>query len=540
MKVVRLVMRWSLFAGFCLGVAVLTFRLVRQQPRSSFATQHGMLHVSADGTTLVTTNLEVWDIRKRKRLRDFSGSIRNLRRDGAIGPDGNPVVLVASDGLRILDWQSGQETNLPLGPNASVTNLHFSPRGRWLMARLPFDAQDLYIDVRTRKVVQRRSDTFVAFLPDDKHAVVRNHHDWDAPLTLVCLETGEPRGFIGEAFSETAVDPTGKLIALAHLHRPANAETFLTVEVWEWASRQRRFTHRLPSSAFHQMAFSADGSLLLLRSAPDNRFQSGESHVFNTDTGGIILEGPEQLSLIETPNGPILSLQGRWVPSLHEKGEVRVFDTAGNELWKQSYRPGGSMYVGPVVVARRSDQDDVRLLDLRTGRFLAAVEFEQPLSVPIKFCADGRHAVLQGVSDAQQQLRRLPRAALPAPAAEPAWKQWIQRWAPWLLPPPQDRSAVILETATGRELFRMKYATADEFWLSEDGSTVIVASLADRGARALGVTAVIRVWDVHPGRAWRWAVIAGLGMATSLLVLRWGLRIAKRRRVKQQPHLAAS
>jgi|GEM_PF-6030087 len=93
-----------------------------------------------------------------------------------------------------------------------------------------------------------------------------------------------------------------------------------------------------------------------------------------------------------------------------------------------------------------------------------------------------------------------------------------------------------MESATGRELFRVINAGNQRHRLSDDASTLLTGDTFDDGRR------MIRVWDVRPTRAWLWAVGMVAGTGLGLLALRWvwRKRAAHKAAGKRTPLPAAS
>ena len=80
----------------------------------------------------------------------------------------------------------------------------------------------------------------------------------------------------------------------------------------------------------------------------------------------------------------------------------------------------------------------------------------------------------------------------------------------------------MLETATGRELFRLLRHGWQARLLSDDASTLLTVDAADGDAEN---RFIVRIWEVRPTRAYLWAM--GAALATGM-VLRMSARFAKR------------
>src|SRR5207249_933569 len=118
-------------------------------------------------------------------------------------------------------------------------------------------------------------------------------------------------------------------------------------------------------------------------------------------------------------------------------------------------------------------------LDSRTGerKGTAPLVFQGSDFVPTP---DGRHFVIRG----QYQRNR--------PAS--FWEKWLDEHWPELL---HDMAwgVLVMETTTGRELFRGVNCGKTSATLSADGSTLVTSEALEDDVR---VPCLIRVWDVHP------------------------------------------
>jgi len=181
-----------------------------------------------------------------------------------------------------------------------------------------------------------------------------------------------------------------------------------------------------------------------------------------------------------------------------------MFDAGtGSLLWKRTgvmesrFLPGGEVIgYSPWVLT---------LLDPRTGGEIdglpndvqvppMAGKAPWPTATP-----DGRHFHLRGI----QTRNRTPFFG----------EKWLDKWLPQLFGEGRQTD-VIVETATGRELFRLLGRGKRGVWLSDDGSTLVTADGESQEDY------ILRVWDVRPRRAYAWTI----GVAAGAWLAGWALR----------------
>jgi hypothetical protein len=187
------------------------------------------------------------------------------------------------------------------------------------------------------------------------------------------------------------------------------------------------------------------------------------------------------------------------------KETLTMLDTAtGRVLWE---RPaGGTTRFAKNTGILLSQEDFAKpllFLEARTG--------EQKATVPLTFTTanyipmltpDGQHFVMGG----WQARNREPFF----------WEAWLEKRWPELFGN-GSRGAIVMESATGRELLRVLQRDGHSHELSADASTLITIEPLDNPATVF----VIRVWDVHATAAWMWGVGAalGAGLAGQFIVL---------------------
>jgi hypothetical protein len=106
------------------------------------------------------------------------------------------------------------------------------------------------------------------------------------------------------------------------------------------------------------------------------------------------------------------------------------------------------------------------------------------------------------------------------------WEAWLEKRWPDIFGD-HIPAVSVLETATGRELFRVLRHGWQARLLSDDGSTLVTVDALSDEARDGFAT---RIWDVSPTRAYLWAVGAAAGTGIVLL----GLNRARRKWKERQ------
>jgi hypothetical protein len=513
---IRRLLRWFIFLASCGAVGAAVFGYVRQQPRLVIHDALGMEHLGPVGTSLIVrpragaAGLQRWDARTGRMEHVF---LQDVEMGKWAGGDtcGSLVAVAPGEGsVRVADWRRDAEFTVRLGEGQTVSRLQFSPKGRWLLARLPWQALDCYIDVPGRRVVQRREDSFVGFSGDEEFLVVRNHRDWDEPLTVVSLPSGDVHGRGPAPLSHVAMAPAGALMAVCEVRR--EPKHMLVLEVWDMRALRRCFAHQEPAGHLRRMEFSADGKLLLVAftNQPD---QVDGMSVFDTATGKVVAGHADLIQMIETPAGTLLAQYGE---------KLTVLDATGRTLWS---RKGAEAFwaARDTLCCRSRAGALIEFLDAATGSPRASVATEPCLITLPKLTPDGRHALLD-------TFRPNERLAIPWPAPPPpVWKQWLVRFLPWLSPKEgPGRHVKVIDTVSGDTLFHLYPWQAQNFFLSDEATVVV-------GVENQGAAATIRVWDVSAARAWRWAITAGVAAALAMWLLGHGLRRWRGRVRGRQP-----
>ncbi len=145
---------------------------------------NSMLYVAAfspDGTHLATADrigaVIIWETATGKQLAKLDakglytwdavqrirsiGGVRSLAFSpdgkllaaGGVGHIGNVDGLDGPARVEIYDWAKGEMTNEFKGPNGMVNRLAFHPKGDWLLALSGGDSAALFLDLKTKKIL---------------------------------------------------------------------------------------------------------------------------------------------------------------------------------------------------------------------------------------------------------------------------------------------------------------------------------------------------------------------------------------------------
>jgi hypothetical protein len=534
MKRARCLLRWTFVCGFLCAVGFGVFHFVRYRPRCTIPEQLYVMHLSADGSRLVTipwnlhgAPLKVWDTQCGKMLHEFFGGEKEAWID--ISPDGATISLGLNNGaLWLVDWRSGQSWQVQdvdlglLPPSTCSPNFGFSSKGRWLF----FDPRNgkpaHFVDVASKKVIWRATAEVLQFDSNERRVFARNQESidvWDLEARK-CVATLPARA------DGMVLSPDGQTL-LTHRVLPPPDPTKIYrpvcgVELWDLATLKLRFQREQSPAGNLQTAFSPDGKTLALWLGQDPT--ETDLAVVDFATGRLRWRYPLKNASAHAHAGQF-SADGSLLMVQHDietktwTGTLTVFDVAsGRVLWEKF----GRSLIGRKGILHQ-EQDGVALFDLATGQrrgtklldltWINDVAQQESISwTRLKDSSEGAYFTFCGGQ--RQRDRKLS-----------LLESWLPEW--WSSVFGGDRSAtVVMETATGRELFRHATAGNHAFYskLSDDASTLVTCDWIDEEHH------MTRVWDVHATRAWRWAV--GMAVVTGFVVLtlHWAWRRRKARK----------
>jgi hypothetical protein len=194
---------------------------------------------------------------------------------------------------------------------------------------------------------------------------------------------------------------------------------------------------------------------------------------------------------------------------------VVVEVASGRVLWQKA-ECGMARFAGAGTVLHHGIPDrPLELLDAHTGRLRARLpqDFDTGDAVP-QLTSDGRYFVIQGW--------HFPGRGV--------WfvEKWLRTFCPKAFTE-QRCGALVMDITSGCELFRAVAPGPvwfDQPWLSDDGSTLVTQN--SDSLESLDPI-MVRVWDVHPQRAWLWALAASIATWFALQALRASNRIRARK-----------
>jgi hypothetical protein len=367
----------------------------------------------------------------------------------------------------------------------------------------------------------------IGFSPDERWVFARKEFEEDAPVSVWDLEAARKaatipssaiRTFLGEVRLD--VSPDGKAVGVC-----VPAERLMDdgivrhqgFEIWSLPEGKKRFRYDLPVVGVQDLLFAPDGRTVAGWLRYDNR--PSQLIVFDVADGRRLWQAPvlRARGAMFSPDGSLFLLHlGKDAKFL-----LRVYDAAsGQELWEQPSTGWGTFAGNHVVLNRAADDLPLQILDARTGE-VTWTETTRPGNVnvfPI-LTPDASHFVIEGVQTRGRNAH--------------FWEKWLDdRWPTLLgegLP-----SVLVVESVTGRELFRVQRGKANDLSpivLSDDGSTLVTVELVD----VTTGTHILRTWDVHPRRAYLWSFTS---VAAGMLLLFVWSRSVRAWRSRKKPSSA--
>ncbi len=455
---------------------------------------------------------QAWDTHNGSVVQEMLGDVQIAIDQSS--DDGRYLAVKLGDGtLRILDWNAGQESRIDGVQN--VNPLRFSPKGRWLVAGTSEKESFFIVNVASRQIALRLDSGFPFFSHDDR-LLFANKFVWD-------LEANKKVAEIEMDKNDCDFSPDGRWLLVMQRTAPRPVEGKLPgtvsyepqargIDLWDLTTFERRFHRDLPRVGPLRTAFSRDGHALAMWLADDKR--EADLEMLDTATGKLLWSLPTKArshgsASDLSPDGSIWLFQ-------HDDLTATMFDVpTGQILWHQSAFWGSTRFGGITgILFHREDQTgSLQLLDPQTGEPKATLAPEFRVSFTPDLSTDSRHVVIRG----ERKRDREPYF----------WEKWLEK--PW----PElfgdgVRTTMVMETATGRELFRV--ANMGGWILSDDGSTLVTTYRAE-GEQIV----TTRVWDVHPHRAWTWAIGTVATLALVLFTAARSLRAWRKRTVPARP-----
>lgn len=537
MMPIRRLLGWAVFLSFLGAIGALVFVFVRHAPRCTITGPLVYQHLSADGARLVTLMpkadhvrrgpLQVWDTRSGRVVHEWRHDADVLRFQPS--PDDRHGAIVLGDGrLRIVDWQTGKEWCFDEpAKDEAVNRADFSPQGRWLMV-VTASSDTLYlIDVNQCEVMLRMKDNWPRISDDDR--LLFHRQGLDRTITVWNIQDGKSLGVVPLSANRYDVRRDGHVLLELHdepIPAPPEApgdgpmrgngvrrvqRRDYRISVWDLTTFKRRFQHELKRAGNLDSVLSPDRRRLAMWLQDEK--EASDLEMIDAATGQLLwsytMKHAEHVAF--APDNSVCFLVRRRDP---KNSVLTMFDAdTGRVLWEGP--ASGSTYFAKhtnVLLNQEDFDKPLRFLDARTGALQATVplNFRTANYIPMQ-TRDGRHFVIGG----WQMRNREPYF----------WETWLEKYWPELFGDDID-GALVMETATGRELFRVVNRAKESYALSDDGSTLVTVDPGPGPEK----TVIIRTWDLGATRAWWWATGIAASIGLGLLSLRclWRGRKARK------------
>jgi WD40 repeat protein len=506
-------LRWGLFLAFLVALGAGVFLQVRHRPRCVIRQELEIMQLSADGKQLLAgsdvksnpraapsdkATIAVWDLAQGRQERVL------LEQTGwdflALSPDGRLLAAPPGDGtVRLIDWRRGEHRILRVNLPANEPQLAFSPKGRWVYRRLPPHA---IIDVAAGKLaLSREQGDIIGFDAAEECAWFRE----DRRISIWSLRTGERQAELArdDSFNPVPWDETEHrpLFGVEHYEEQVGAgapQAKFRYAWWDLETRQKRVSPPLPTEPGRVRILAANADYCVVENFEERA--KVRLDVLELATGRIAIASRLTHSgeAIFSPDGTYLCVRDAMTSAL------TMFELpSGRTLWHKA-GVGYAAFAGATGVVRASGdmEGGFQGLDVRTGALVWAAPAHGLFMDFMTSTADGLHVV------ALYQQQNQPRF----------WDPWLEWLWPEAFEGPRFHT-LVFEASTGRELLRLRNHVAEGYVLSEDASTLVTQNSGpDRQAPT------IRVWDVHPRRAWMWAIGSAVATGVGLLALRRGWR----------------
>jgi dipeptidyl aminopeptidase/acylaminoacyl peptidase len=238
MHYARRLLGWAIFLGCVTALGGCVFFFVRHRPRCTIVGSLDTIHLSSDGSRLVTRRtmpnhdkhipkepgwtlhygpLQVWDTHSGQVLHEWLHDA--TMRWTVMSPDGRHIAIVTGDGrigggeLWLVDDHTGQDWRFE--EPQDVNRLEFSPKGRWLVVNTARGDPQFLIDVATHQVALRLKDSWPSISSDDRLLYVRKGPDCN--LTMWDLEAGKALGVLATTSPHYQISADGRLLLERHI-----------------------------------------------------------------------------------------------------------------------------------------------------------------------------------------------------------------------------------------------------------------------------------------------------------------------------------
>ncbi|GEM_PF-2684231 len=537
---------WTTFLGFLAGVGAVVFLEIRYRPRCVIAGSYHVKQLSADGADLLTVGfvvnprppprvcgpVQVWDTHTGQARFTFPDSIG--LRGWVLSPNQRVLAITLPDNgtLRLLDWRQGTEQSVQLGRPQHANAMLFSPKGAWLWVRMPNERPaDFFIHVPTQRVVLQRDAGFIEFNTDDRTMFVRGAAEHE--ITVWDLEAGKKIGALATKEGPWhGPSPDGRYYSISKF---VNAQEQRILEdhpvgladrefadrelaIWDLSTFTERYRYAYRHESFLSASFSASSRHAWIMKSPTKNGQHVIAVIDMASGRAVLTEVMDSVYHDFSADGKFLCV------SVQKQRTAMIELSSGRTIWEKPMW-GAVRFAGSTGILlfqdHRIEFRPAELIDVRTGEQTAVVPIHSKDPNPT---GKGLDEVLPRLT---QDCRHLLAAGIQKRSGPPNFlERWLVRWWPEQFDDNVPAVAV-METTTGRVLFRVLKGAGRTQFLSDDGSTL--ATVDEPNIQET----VIRVWDVQSHRAWTWALtvsaLCGLGLWSLRRGVRWlrGRRLAK-------------
>jgi WD40 repeat protein len=398
--------------------------------------------------------------------------------------------------LILLDTQTDQEWTFD-EPNV-VDELEFSPNDRFMIAQSKKQETVTVLDVERRRVATR-ADAQKATMSKEGDLFFTQKKP-QAPVVVWDLSENQKVGELPVSLDHWIISPNGQLLLEWHFGKQGEDGT---IDVWDVRATKRRFHRASKNVELIRVCFSPDSRRLALWSLGIDT----EMEVIDTATGKLLWSEPKiAMRCFFSPDSSVFL-------DLHPGLPIHDANT-GNHLWS---RPRWKFidFVSDTNMAifLDPDSDFFHFVDVHTGKTNATLPPRFAGASPV-ISGNGKYLVATG----KRSRGREPRL----------WEEWLDKHWPTLFNEGAP-AVLVMETATGRKLFES--APCDGFaLLSADGNTLVTVDSVPGRERE----SHIRIWDVHPTKAWLWTIGVALVAALMWVIVLGAIRALRKRRERQR------
>jgi hypothetical protein len=555
MQRLRRLIAATCFLGLLLAVGAGVFYFVRYRPRCTIEGPVVVRHLSRDGRWLVADALSQpkhdSDAQVSLGLRVFDAhsgrlvhSLPALPYDYLRSPDGLHFVWQGRDGaIEIADWQAGKIWSPLRADRRDALAAHaFSAKGRWLWIEAErAEGRNVIVDLPARCLAPWPGVFQPLFTPDDRYGLCLIDQgtisvvDPESGRTVANLRPDFAMDRVGIRFSSDA-----RRAVIGNVRSPESRRTsqavvwesceaieqfaFLNLEVWDLSDFRRVWAWKAAADAeFCSPALSSDGQRLAYwtRYQQGPRLEmvdlrSGAIQVLRTEVPGQDFQ--RSTRFLDEPAGAQPSNHSLVLATKDSAGSLMTITPEGDVIWSQQLGSRVPGMKANIVLERHKHFDQLDAVNIRTGQGcrVSPVDFEENPGRSATLSAHGSHVVMIGAD-----LRPPPRRG--------SLEAWLHEKWPKLFPLSRS-GVVVVESATGRECLRLLRNDSQVVQLSADGSTLVTfEALVQKGMAAdwdLPLPAArVSLWDVHPRRAWMWAIAwSGAAGIALLLLHKWRQR----------------